>query len=48
MKRNHTIREEDICRFSRHLHDLEYAPGSIEKYLRDLTAFQHWIGRAHV
>ena len=43
MKRNHTIREEDICRFSRHLHDLEYAPGSIEKYLRDLTAFQHWL-----
>ena len=32
MKRNHTIREEDLCRFSRHLHDLEYAPGSIEKY----------------
>ena len=43
MKRNHTIREEDLCRFSRHLHDLEYAPGSIEKYLRDLTAFQHWL-----
>lgn len=43
MKRNHTIREEDIGRFSRHLHDLEYAPGSIEKYLRDLTAFQHWL-----
>ena len=43
MKRNHTIREEDICRFSRHLHDLEYAPGSIEKYLRDLTAFKHWL-----
>ena len=43
MKRHHTIREEDICRFSRHLHDLEYAPGSIEKYLRDLTAFQHWL-----
>ena len=43
MKRNHTIREEDICRFFRHLHDLEYAPGSIEKYLRDLTAFQHWL-----
>lgn len=43
MKRNHTIREEDLCRFSRHLHDLEYAPGSIEKYRRDLTAFQHWL-----
>lgn len=43
MKRNHTIREEDLCRFSRHLHDLEYAPGSIEKYLRDLMAFQHWL-----
>ena len=43
MKRNHTIREEDLCRFSRHLHDLEYAPGSIEKYRRDLTAFQLWL-----
>ena len=43
MKRNHTIREEDLCRFSRHLHDLEYAPGSIEKYRRDLTDFQHWL-----
>ena len=43
MDRDHTLLEEDLFRVSRQLHDLEYAPGSIEKYLRDLTAFQHWL-----
>lgn len=37
MKKSPIIQEADIRRFSAYLHQLEYAPGSVEKYLRELT-----------
>lgn len=43
MKKHRIIQEADIRRFSEHLHQLEYAPGSMEKYLRELTAFSRWL-----
>lgn len=43
MKKHHTIQPEDLRRFSCHLRELEYAPGSMEKYLRDLSAFEQWL-----
>lgn len=43
MKKHHIIRPEDLRRFSCHLRELEYAPGSMEKYLRDLSAFEQWL-----
>lgn len=43
MKKHRIIHQEDIHRFSEHLRQLEYAPGSIEKYLRDLSAFRQWL-----
>lgn len=36
------ILKEDICQFKKHLLDQEYAPGTIEKYLRDIRMFQEW------
>lgn len=36
------IISEDIQRFVRHLKELEYAQGSVEKYLRDIRAFKRW------
>lgn len=43
MKKQHIIRAEDLERFARRLRESEYAPGSVEKYLRDLSAFQKWL-----
>lgn len=43
MKKCRIIQEADIRRFSEYLHQLEYAPGSVEKYLRELTAFSRWL-----
>lgn len=37
------IEDRDILRFSAHLRKAEYAPGSREKYLRDLRAFRDWL-----
>lgn len=37
------IEQRDILRFSAHLCKSEYAPGSREKYLRDLEAFRSWL-----
>lgn len=37
------IDDRDILRFSAHLRKAEYAPGSREKYLRDLRAFRDWL-----
>lgn len=48
MKKHHTIQPEDLRRFSCHLRELEYAPGSMEKYLRDLSAFQQWLAERPV
>lgn len=46
MKDRH-IEDRDVRRFSKYLGEAEYAAGSIEKYLRDLSAFQGWLaGRA--
>lgn len=48
MKKHHTIQPEDLRRFSCHLRELEYAPGSMEKYLRDLSAFEQWLAGSPV
>ena len=48
MKKHHTIQPEDLRRFFCHLRELEYAPGSMEKYLRDLSAFRQWLAGAPV
>lgn len=37
------IEDRDILRFSAYLQKAEYAPGSREKYLRDLRAFRDWL-----
>lgn len=38
------ITEGNIQRFIRHLKEEEYAPKSVEKYVRDITAFRSWSG----
>ena len=40
--RERKIRMEDVQGFARYLCELEYAPGSREKYLRDIRIFQKW------
>lgn len=42
------IEEKDILRFSEHLRKAEYAPGSQEKYLRDLRTFRDWLSGSAV
>ena len=39
----HAIARGDICRFMRYLKEQEYAPGSVEKYVRDIRAFYVWL-----
>lgn len=41
--KDHYLRGQDVQQFSAHLRKAEYAAGSIEKYLRDLEAFQNWL-----
>ena len=38
-----TVAKEDICRFTRYLKEQEYAPGSVEQYVRDVRAFCAWL-----
>lgn len=38
------ITEKSIRQFARHLKELEYAQGSVEKYVRDIRAFHAWYG----
>ena len=35
-------------RFARHLRQEERSPGTVAKYLRDVSAFAHWLGSAPV
>lgn len=39
----HTLTAEQIAAFGRYLHEEERAPGTIEKYLRDVRAFAAWL-----
>ena len=43
----HTLTNRDIKAYSRYLLDGEHSPGTMEKYLRDITRFSCWLdGRA--
>lgn len=45
--RRHTLTNRDIKAYSRYLLDGEHSPGTMEKYLRDITRFSCWLdGRA--
>ena len=39
-----TITNADIIGFQSHLLDMERSPATIQKYLRDVTAFALWLG----
>lgn len=38
-----TITTDNIRRYEVYLKENEYAPGTVEKYLRDLRAFAVWL-----
>lgn len=46
--KGHMIEKTDARQFKQHLESLEYAPGSIEKYVRDFLVFQRWAGHRAV
>lgn len=39
---NCKLTQEQITAYGHHLHSEEHAPGTIEKYLRDVNAFARW------
>lgn len=46
--KGYMIEKTDARQFKQHLESLEYAPGSIEKYVRDFLVFQRWAGHRAV
>lgn len=45
---DYKLTPERIAAFGRHLRAEEHAPGTIEKYLRDVGAFARWLGNGVV
>lgn len=39
------ITAEQLQNFREHLIDEEKSPATLEKYMRDITAFKHWLGK---
>ena len=41
---DHIITAEHLAAYGRYLKQEERAPATLEKYLRDITAFVRWLG----
>lgn len=48
MSMNHVITASMLIAFEQHLRDSEKAAATIEKYLRDVTAFSRFVGASAV